>query len=201
VLWIADAPTELPGDTDGAVAGAVVAALLDPDSFPETGSTSSSSSATVGISEADFADALGNWHSAWSATTGDLALISPCRGIDLSSGGSFGEESSLGANGQQATSGFTNPAEAQARLQAIGDGLSRCKSAAYDVHAVPIQGGSVTVAAGTGADADVAWFVQDGRQIAYAVIPGGDTSPPDSVTAAVGLLLASELRADATPKP
>jgi len=81
-------------------------------------------------------------------------------------------------------------------LQAITDDLTACSSSTYDVHAVPIQGGSVTVAAGTGPDADVAWLVQDGRQIAFIVIPGGDTTPPDSVTAKVGDLLALDLRAN-----
>jgi hypothetical protein len=197
LLWITKAAAAVPATTDADIASAVMAALLDPHSFTQAGDGSSTSSATVGMSEVSFARALGGWHSGWSATSGARdADSTPC-GVDLTAGASFGEEQSLGGNGEQASYGFENVAAAQAAVQAIGHSMSACPTATYDVHSVPIQGGTVTVAAGTGSAADVVWLVRDGRQISYIVVPAGDTTPPDPVTAAVGELLAFDLRANA----
>jgi hypothetical protein len=202
LLWVTDAPTTVPSSVDDGVASALVAALTFPASMKDvTGSTStsesSSSVASVGISQVDFADALGDWQSGWSTTSGNVPDpgAAPC-GVDLANGGAFGDGTTLGANGQQGTSGFDHQAAARRALQTITDDLTACSSSTYDVQVEPTQDGSVTVAAGTGSDADVTWLVQEGRQIAYVVIPAGDTLPPDSVTAKVGDLLASNLRAN-----
>lgn len=201
LLWVSDAPAEVPPSADDGVAQAMMAALLDPDSYRDLGSgsvESSSSEATILLSEADFAEALGDWRSGWSATSaaGPDADSAPC-GTDPSSGAASGSGQSLGANGEQGTSEFRSEADARSALQSTSDALAACTSTSYDVHTVPLRGGSVTVAAATGAGNDVVWLVQDGRQIVSVLIPAGDTAPPDSVSAKVGDLLLFDLHANA----
>jgi hypothetical protein len=194
VLKIFGQSEPLPSANDRPVADALLAAVQLPASYPL--SRSSTGQTTVGISATDFSAALGDWQSGWSATQGGRdANSSPC-GTDISSGAAFGETESLGANAEQGSYGFDSATAARAAVESIGSSLAACSSGAYDVRSLAVQGGSVTVAAGTGSAADVVWLVQNRNQFSYVVIPAGETVPPVSVTQQVGDLLASDLRAN-----
>ena len=200
MLWVANAAEPVPGGDDRAVMTALVAALLSPKSYHDGASTSSSASISPSgsgsapfLSASEFAHALGTWRSAWSATADAVGTDeSPC-GVQVSAGASSGHGASLGANGEQEIDGFETEGAARSAWQSAASALAACSSASYDVHTVPTTGeGSVTVAAGTGDGADVVWLVQSGTRLGYLTIPAGVTTPPDSVTRAVGdrLLLA-----------
>ena len=194
LMWVSGAPSSVPSAADDGVMRAMVAALQFPGSYHDRPSTTSgasvsSSGSSVLLSSGDFAEALGAWQSGWSATRGADSGKPPC-GVQVSRGASSGQGSSLGANGEQEKDGFETAGAARNALRSASDAFAACSSASYDVHTVQTtDGGSVTVATGTGADADVVWMVQSGAAIAFVAIPAGDTTPPDSVSSAVGTLL------------
>ncbi|MGA8248617.1 MAG: hypothetical protein WB797_17045 [Nocardioides sp.] len=201
VLKIFGQSDPLPSANDRPVADALLAAVQLPASYVGGRlNRSSTGQATIGMSAGDLSEALGGWPSGWSATDGNRAANSAPCGTDLTAGAAFGEGEALGGNGEQGSYGFSNATAARAAVESIGTSLAACSSTAYDVRSVPIQGGSVTVASGTGSAADVVWLVQDGNQFSYVVIPAGDTVPPDSVTQKVGDLLLSALRANVAAK-
>jgi hypothetical protein len=205
IAWVSGAPSDVPVTADDGVSQALVAALQVPETFRgvrgSVGSSSSSASEAVPVvSPLEIADALGDWQSGWATTRSAVpdADSSPCR-TDLTGGAAFGDEQVLGANGELNLRRFDTAAEASSAMQGIGDALAACAATSYDVHTVPLaKGGSVTVAAATGEGNDVVWMVRDGRRFAQAVIPAGDTVPPDAVTAKVGEVLLAEARADET---
>jgi hypothetical protein len=201
LMWVSGAPPDVPSAVDDGVILAMVAALRFPASYhdePNTtsGASVSASETSASLSSSDFAAALGGWQSGWSATGGEREVSTlPC-GVNMSSASS-GHGSSLGANGDQETYGFETEGAAQQALHSAADEFAACPSTSYDVHTVrTTDGRTVTVVAGTGPDADVVWLVQSGTGIASVAIPAGDTTPPDSVTRAVGELLPVDLRAD-----
>ena len=201
LMWVSGAPSNVPSAADDGVILAMVAALRFPGSYHDESNTTSGASVSESgtsafLSASDFAAALGGWQSGWSATGGkrDVSTL-PC-GVNLSSASS-GHGSSLGANGDQETYGFETEGAAQQALQSAADAFAACPSTSYDVHTVrTTDGRTVTVVAGAGPDADVVWLVQSGTGIASVAIPAGDTTPPDSVTRAVGELLLVDLRVD-----
>ena len=103
------------------------------------------------------------------------------------------EERRRGLEKMEEVYGFESAAAARSAQQSASEALTGCSTTSYEVHTVPLQGGSVTVEAATGADADVVWMVQSGPELAYVAIPAGHTTPPDLVTRAVGALLLHNL--------
>jgi hypothetical protein len=145
------------------------------------------------IDQSSFASALAGWSSGWSPDTakGDTGEL-PC-GVSPAHE-SFGQGTSLGANGDQERLGFDNAAQATAGLSQVATDLRACQSATFDVHTVPLDGGgSVTVAATTGEQNQVAWLVQQGRVIYSVTVPAGQTPPPDAVSKTIGALMVEAL--------
>jgi hypothetical protein len=196
VLKIFGQSDPLPSANDRPVADALLAAVQLPESYVL--SRTSTGQTTIGISATDFGAALGDWQSGWSATGGKRDLGSMRCEADISRDALYGQGTFLGANGDQETFGFDTPTAARKAMRSVEPALASCSSGTYDVRTVPFQGGSVTVASGSGPRADVVWLVQEGAQIAYVVIPAGGTAPPDIVNQRVGALLQADLSANAT---
>ncbi len=205
MLWVANAPAVVPTSADAGLGTALVAALRWPasyhDSQSDSGSVTSTASAGpssadfVTVSEAAFAQVLQGWPNGWLRSDAqDASGTLPCHADAWQSGGSSGEGSSLGANGDQEYVWFDTAADAERSASSLAQALRDCTSAAYDVHSVPARGGgTVTVAAGTTAQDSVLWILQAGPKVAYLQIPAGTTVPPDSVSASLGGLLRSVL--------
>ena len=197
VLKILGQSGSLPAANDRPVADALLAAVQLPASYLDTSTGSRQTLAF--ISAADFGEALGDWQSGWStnAGKGGDASSPPC-GAQISRS-EFGTGSSLGANGDQETYGFADADAAQGAVQAFVSALRACTSASYAASTSPTSSGiDVTVAAGTGRDADVIWLLRSGSQVAYVAIPAGDSAPPTSVSTAVGELMVGPLKANAS---
>jgi hypothetical protein len=145
------------------------------------------------LDQSSFASALSGWSSGWSPNTANGATGElPC-GVSAADE-TFGQGTSLGANGDQERLGFDNAAQATAGLSQIAADFQACRSATFDVHAVPLDGGgTVTVAATTGEQNQVAWLVQRGRVIFSVTVPAGQTPPPDTVSKTVGALMVEAL--------
>jgi hypothetical protein len=205
-MWVTAEPTGITTAADAGVARALVSALEFPGSMKSvsdsssdspSSSSSSSSSSTASISSVDLGEAVGDWHSGWSATGGKGDASTPPCGVQLQ-GAQYGSGSSLGSNGDQETYGFAGSADASSALADFTSRLAACSSASYTVTTVPSSyGNAVTVATGSGQGADVIWMVQSGRQIAYAAVPAGDGAPPASVSKKIGDLLVFGLKANA----
>jgi hypothetical protein len=93
---------------------------------------------------------------------------------------------SLGGNGDQESFAFDSVENARSSVQALAGDLQACAASPATVTTVASTGVvPVTVAVGSGSDARVTWIVQRGPAVGYITIPG-TTTPPDSVSQAVG---------------
>ena len=154
-----------------------------------SGSATASSGNFGSVADSDFAAALDTWPNQWESRGPKVDTNAlPCAG-DWTVGSSSGSGSSLGANGEQDAYGFDTAENAASSLDALSGDLRACASSPSTITTVPTGNGeSLTVAVGSGDSARIAWIVQRGPAVGYVTIPGSST-PPDSVSRAVGGLL------------
>ncbi|WP_151081448.1 hypothetical protein [Nocardioides cynanchi] len=195
-----DAPSP---EVAGRVGDLLLGALQVDSTFTRTPggaiSSSSASASSVGfgsVSESDFAQALGSWPNGWEQRgTKYTDNPLPCAG-DWTVGSSSGSGSSLGTNGDQEAYSFDSAENAHSSVQALTGDLHACAASPATITTVAGTGTiPVTVAVGSGSGASVTWIVERGSSVAYITIPGSST-PPDSVSQAVGDLLSKALVAD-----
>jgi hypothetical protein len=194
-----DAPSP---DTVATMDNALMAAIQSDATFKPTASlgigTSSSSAddpAFDMLSEPQLSAAFGSWSSGLdigSDSQGDMPKV-PCTDGDAVRNASSASGLSLGSTGVESIYSLGSPTEAQAALGGLVDQLSSCNSTAYDVRTLPGPGStSVTVATAGGDRPATVWAVQSDRFLAVIAL-GGGSNPPDSVSVAVGGLLADVL--------
>jgi hypothetical protein len=189
-------PNEPPADTVGKVGDLLVGVLQvdgtftqTPDSAVTSGSASASPSSFGSVSESDFAAALGSWPNDWQQDNSTIVNTStPCAG-DWTVGSSFGSGASLGSNGDVEFSGFDSAEDARSSVEALAGNLHACAASPATITTVAGVGAApVTVAVGSGSDAQVTWIVQHGPAVGYISIPG-DTTPPALVSQTVAGLM------------
>jgi hypothetical protein len=188
-----DAPsTETVARVDDALASAVQAdATFDHTvgGIPDGGSKDAPTAPFGSVAESDLSAALGAWPNGWQPNgSGAISRELPCAG-NWTGGSSTGAGTSLGGNGEQDFYSFGTVDSARSSLQALASNLEACTASPASVTTAAGTGGApVTVAVWSGSDGRVAWIVQRGAAVGYLVIPA-NTSPPDSVSEAVGKLI------------
>ncbi len=194
-----DAPSN---DTVGRVDDSLVSAVQADATFTNntapglaTSSASASSSSSVqfdNLSVPQLTAAFGTWDSGLEPGGATQMPTTPCDlstadATTLSTDGSQG--STVGSNGVFSVLDFDSAESAATGLQQEIDGWRSCQSARYTVSTVEVPGqGTVTVATTGGARPATSWAVRSGEYLAVLSIKGG-SSPPTSVSEAVGALV------------
>lgn len=200
----------LPAGSNGPVAGFLLAALQDPGSYHDPGTSPGHQhrftsragridpAKTLGqVWPEPLEPALTGWTTPW------LPKLDPVAGLSLPQcAGAFDGDTpgpamtvSVGTNGYEWVKWFREDAPAQLAVDALQQALASCPTP-YDVHTVTLTSGRpVVVAAGSD---EVLWFTRVASHVLVLQIPAGSTPPPDEVSLEVGAVLEHVLRQPAT---
>jgi hypothetical protein len=203
VLKIFGQSDTLPTGNDRSVADSLLAAVQDPSSYDQQGTTPRSGvhridpTKTVGqVWAEDFGPALAGWDNPWepqlSGITG--SQLPSCAGQFDGGAPGPGETVNVGRNGHEWVHWFRDETAATTALERLQQNLAAC-STPFTFHSVTLSDGRPVL---VGVGPEVVWIERVASHVLLVHIPAGSTPPPDDVSLKVGAVLEHVLEQPAT---
>ena len=204
VLTIFDQSDELPTRNDRPVADALLAAVQDPSSYDQQGTTPPS-----GVQRIDPAKTLGQvwsealtpalvgWSIPWDPRLPSGGSPPPepaCTAGFLKDPSGSSQTVNVGTNGHEWVQWLPSDGDAAQALEQVQQDLESCATP-YAFHTVNLPDGRPIL---VGDGPQVFWATRVASHVLVLAVPAGDIPPPDDVSLKVGALLEHVLEQPAT---